>query len=168
MKMHRSLFDSVTPSLMVALLGAVVWGHAAPARAASLTSTVSVSVSGTLTTTSPAGTAESVSFSGIVQVKAVIVEDPDFGTPPIILLSFDLSGVTGVDAATGTKFVTSNVTRIQRRLTQRTDAVQFSFPFWPSGTTGITTSRVGGTSFSLSFDVLKRMLANATGSITNP
>jgi hypothetical protein len=168
MKMHRSLFDSVMPSLRVALLGAVVWGQAAPARAASFTSTVSVSVSGTLTTTSPAGTAESVSFSGIVQVKAVIVEDPDFGTPPIILLTFDLSGVSGVGASTGTKYVTSNLTRIQRRLTSISDAVQFDFPFWPSGTTGITTSRVGGSSFSLEFDVPKRILSKATGSIASP
>lgn len=178
MKMRKPSFTPVVLSFLVAFLGVVAWGQVAPANAATTTTTKSVLVSGevssndsqlltTSSTDSSGGGTESVSFSGRVALTADVADDPDFGTVPIVVLSIDLSKVTGKGKLTGKKYVTSNQSIIQRRL-RGSDAVQFTFPFWPSGTTGITTSRVGGASFSLSFDVGTKTLTGASGSITSP
>lgn len=179
MKIRRTLGIRVMPSLLVALFGVVIGGQSAPASAATSTTTVQqVRVSGIvsgssseLTTSSTesfagAGT-ESVSFSGQAVLRAVVTDDPDFGTVPIVVLTVDLSNITGVGSTSRTKYVTSNRSIIQRRL-RNSDAVQFTFPFWPSGTTGITSSRVGSASFSLTFDFNAKTLTGASGSVTSP
>lgn len=172
MRTHRSLF--VTLSFLAALLGA-----GASALAASTTTSTSVSVSGTVsgdsggdtlstsTDSSSGGGTESVSFSGDVVLRAVVTEDPDFGTAPIVVLTVDLSQLTGVGLDSGKKYVTKNLSVIQRRLTS-SDALQFTFPFWPSGTNGVASSRAGGASFSLNYDVVTKTLTGASGSITSP
>jgi hypothetical protein len=178
MKTRQPLFTPVALSFLVAVLGSIVMATGTPANAATTTTTTTVPVSGTVSggstdsqvgspSTSDATSTESVSFSGDVLLKADVVEDPDFGTTPIVLLSIDLSKVTGVGASSRTKYVTSNQNLIQRRL-RGSDAVQFTFPFWPSGTTGNTTSRVGGVSFSLTFNTLTRTLTGVSSSITSP
>lgn len=178
MKIHRPSFHPVVLSFLGMLLGTVVWGQGTSAIAATTTTTTSVSVSGTVSggsgtstlsasdSTSGGGT-ESVSFSGQVVLKAVVTDDPDFGTAPIVILTIDLSNVAGVGSTSRKKYVTTNRSIIQRRLTG-SDAVQFTFPFWQSGTNAVTSSRVGGVSFTLSYDVGTKTLSGAAGSITSP
>lgn len=178
MKIFRAMFTPVVSSLLVAMVGALAWGVGTPASAATTDTSVQVSVSGQVgasstevqssSTDSLTGTStESVSFSGKALIKAKVIEDPDFRTAPIVLLSIDLSGISGVGTLSRTKYVTTNKNLVQRRL-RTSDAVKFTFPFWPSGTSATAAGPVGAVSFSLSFDVNTRKLTGATGSITSP
>jgi hypothetical protein len=63
------------------------------------------------------GGAESVSFSGQAKVSANVVTDPDFGGTPTVMLSIDLSGLSGVGAATSKKYVTADGEILNRGLT---------------------------------------------------
>lgn len=178
MKIRRTWVIRVMPSLLAALFGAIVWGQGTLANAATTTTATTVKVSGVVSGSSSQLTSsstesfsgegtESISFSGQAVLRAVVADDPDFGTAPIVVLTVDLSKVTGVGSMSQKKYVTSNQSIIQRRL-RSSDAVRFTFPFWPSGTTGITSSRVGGAYFSFSFDVNAKTLTGASGSITSP
>jgi hypothetical protein len=162
MKIFRTMFIPVMPSLLVAIAVALAWGMGAPAGAASTDTSLQVAVSGLSGTVT-----ESVSFSGKALIRAKVVEDPDFRTPPIVLLSIDLSGISGVGTLSRKKYVTTNTSLVQRRL-RASDSIQFTFPFWPSGTSGSTTDPVGAVSFSLSFDLNTWTLTGVTGSITSP
>src|SRR5262245_7270560 len=176
MKMRRSQFPSVPLSLFLAMT-ALWWVPAlAQTAAMSASTTVSTSTSSTTTTTSTlalvpvtgvvTGGAESVSFSGKAKVSANVVTDPDFGGTPTVVLSIDLSGLSGVGAATGKKYVTADGETVNRRLAAA-DTVQYTFPFYVSGASAMST-RVGSASFNLSFDVNTLRLTGATGSIGSP
>ena len=178
MKMRRSLFPSVPLSLIVAMAATAPW-WGAPASAQttiSSSTTLATSTSSTTTTTSTAalvavqgvvtGGAESVSFSGKAKVNADVVTDPDFGGTPTIVLSIDLSGLSGVGAATRKKYVTADGEIVNRRLAAG-DTVQYTFPFYEAGA-GPLTARVGLVSFNLSFDVNTLKLTSASGSVGSP
>jgi hypothetical protein len=113
------------------------------------------------------GQPESVSFSGQARLKANVVTDPDFGSPPTLVLSIDLSKVTGVGSSTGKKYVTSNQETLTRRLSAA-DTVQATFPFYLSGDSAMASSRVGTASFNLSFNVNTLQLTGASGEIVSP
>jgi len=176
MKTHRPLFTAGAPLLMAAVVASLVSGSPANAQTtimASTTSTTSTSSTST-TTTTPAlvtvngvvsGSPESVSFSGQAQLNANVVTDPDFGAPPTVVLSVDLSNITGVGSSTGKKYVISNQEILNRRLAAA-DTVQMTFPFSQNGSSGA--SGIGMASFNLSFDVITLKLTGASGSIANP
>lgn len=180
MKTRRSLFTLGVLSLGVAILASVAALSGSLANAQTTTiaasTTSSTSTSSTTTTTATAalvsikgtvsGLPESVAFSGQAQLNANVVTDPDFGAPPTVVLSLDLSKVTGVGVSTGKKYVTSNQEILNRGLTAA-DTVQFTFPFLPSGGSAMS-SRVGLASFNLSFDVNTLKLTGATGAIGSP
>jgi hypothetical protein len=179
MKMHRSSFTAVPLSLFVAMTAALQWWGSAPAGADTeimTSTTTSTSTSSTTTaTTTPAwvsikgtvsGAPESVAFSGQAKLTARVVTDPDFGAVPTVVLSIDLSGVTGVGSSTGKTYVNSNQEIVNRRLTAA-DMVQLTFPFYPSGTSTMA-ARVGMASFNLRFDVNTLKLTAASGSIGSP
>ena len=180
MNMHRSLFPSVPLSLFLAMT-APWWAAPAAAQTATATTlststTVATSTSSATTTTSTSalvpvtgvvtGGAESVSFSGKAKVNANVVTDPDFGGTPTIVLSIDLSGLSGVGASTKKKYVTADGDVINRRLAAG-DIVQYNFPFYESGA-NVMSARVGSVSFNLSFDVNTLKLTGATGSVGSP
>ena len=167
-------------SLLVATVGALAWGTSAPAYAASTDTTLQASVSGQVggstagaqTQSSsfgaPAsGSTEGVTFSGNALIKAKVIEDPDFRTPPIVVLTIDLSGITGVGATSRKRYVTTNETIIQRRL-RPSDTVALTFPFWVSGTTSDGKGPLGAMSINLTYNVDTRQLTAAAGSITSP
>jgi hypothetical protein len=186
MKMRRQFFPG-SVALCVAL-AAPWWSAPAAAQTAavdavsvstttlSASTTLATSTSSTTTTTSTgalvpvvgvvSGGAESVSFSGKAKVKAEVVTDPDFGGIPTVVLSIDLSGLSGVGAATKKKYVTADGEIVNRRLTA-IDTVQYTFPFYESGASA-TSVRVGLVSFNLSFDVNTLKLTGASGSIGSP
>jgi hypothetical protein len=172
MKKYRAM------SLLVATVGALAW--ATLVCAASTDTTLQASVSGQVggstgsaqtqssSLDSPAsGSTEGVTFSGNALIKAKVIEDPDFRTPPIVVLSIDLSGITGVGATSRQKYVTTNETIIQRRL-RPSDTVALTFPFWLSGNTSTGKGPLGAISISLTYDVNTRQLTAAAGNITSP
>ncbi len=176
MKMRRSLYPSVPLSLIAA--AAMPWWGAPASAQTTITSSAAVatSTSSTTTTTSTAalvpvagtvsGGAESVSFSGKAKLSADVVTDPDFGGTPTVVLSIDLSGLSGVGAATRKKYVTADGAIVNRRLAAG-DAVQYTFPFYESGASP-SSARVGLVSFNLSFDVNTLKLTSASGSVGSP
>ena len=185
--MRRSQLSSVARSVALAIGAATLcWTVPAAAQTAaavsatattlSASTTVSTSTSSTTTTTSTSavvpvsgvvtGGAESVSFSGKAKVSADVVTDPDFGGTPTIVLTIDLSGLSGVGASTRNKYVTADGETLNRRLTA-VDTVQYTFPFFASGA-GVMSAREGSVSFNLSFDVNTLKLTGVTGSVGSP
>src|SRR5262245_50060481 len=142
MKKLRAIFVQL-------LAGMLAWGVAAPAAAAPTASSVQATVNGQ---TGTGGATESVTFSGKALITARVMEDPDFRTPPIVVLTVDLSGVSGVGATSKKKYVTTDKAIVQRRL-RPSDSVAISFPYWVSGTTATGTGPVGTMSITLTYNV---------------
>ncbi|MGB5081817.1 MAG: hypothetical protein WBO23_13860 [Burkholderiales bacterium] len=162
MKIHRLSFTLI--SVLVAALAGAVWLGSAPARAAFATmmSNISPTVKGTVF-----GRPESVAFSGIVPIESKMVTDPDFGGGPNIVLSINLSGVSGTGLSTRTKYATATQQVFIRPLAA-SDVVEFTFPFAPSGTSVTGVARDGLVTFKLTFDVATGRLTGAAGSIATP
>ena len=159
MKTRRPL-SAVVLALLVGGIGGLV-GGSSPALAV-----VSIASSGT--TTIPyggtvRGAPEPVFLVGFVQIDMVVVEDPDFGTPPVVRLNFDFSNVTGVGLKTGTKYVTSGGQELVRPLVA-TDVVDVTFAIFPSGTAGFTRARPALASFTLKYNVRAETFASGTAS----
>jgi hypothetical protein len=168
-------------SVLVAAAGALAWGVAVPAGAASTDTTLQAAVSGQVgggvNAQSQSSSAESqsltgavterITFSGNAVVKANVRQDPDFRTPDIVILTVDLSGISGVGATSRKKYVTTDKAIVQRRL-RPSDTVVLSFPFWQSGSTAPGSGPVGNLTLTLSFDVNTRALTAAAGSVTSP
>ena len=120
--MRRSPFASKPLPVALAISTALCWTIPAAAQSQALSApatmsastTVATSTSSTTTTTSTSalvpvsgvvtGGAESVSFSGQAKVSASVVTDPDFGGTPTVILSIDLSGLSGVGANRGPRW----------------------------------------------------------------
>ena len=176
MKTRRSLFTPAMLSLAAIAAGAVSGLPASAQTAITASTAVPTSTSSATTTTATAGLVsmagivsgvpESVAFSGLAQLNANVVTDPDFGSPPTVVLSIDLGRVTGVGLSTGKKYVISNQEILNRGLTAA-DTVQVTFPFYPSGGSAMS-PRVGMASFNLSFDLTTLRLTGASGDIANP
>jgi hypothetical protein len=110
------------------------------------------------------GQPESVSFSGQARISSRLVPDPDFGRPSI-LLRIDLSGLSGVGASTGARYVVSSKELVQRRLAG-SHVVVINFPFTASNGAGTPQSAVA--SFALDFDFNTGAVTKATGTILTP
>jgi hypothetical protein len=176
MKPHDPMFAPALASLLAA--GALALGFAAGAASTdtSVQAAIKGQVGGPAAGQTQSSTAESsaltgasterVNFSGSVVIKANVRDDPDFRTPPIVVLSIDLSGVSGVGATTRKKYVTTNQAIVQRRL-RPTDTVDVSFPFWVSGTSETASGPVGKLSIALTYDVNTKALTSAVGSVTS-
>jgi hypothetical protein len=175
MKTRRSQFTPGALSLSAAMLASIVAPASAQTTIMAPTTAATSTSSATTATTTPAlvtikgivsALPESVSFSGQARLNAKVVTDPDFGRTPTVVLSIDLSNITGVGAATGKKYVISNQEILTRRLTAA-DTVQATFPFYVSGGSAMSPS-IGMASFNLSFDVNTYKLTGASGSIASP
>jgi hypothetical protein len=123
-------------------------------------STSGVSIKGIVT-----GQPESVSFSGQAQIGSRLVRDPDFGRP-VLLLTIDLSSVSGVGQSTKAKYVVPTQELVQRHLAPSHD-VEITFPFVRNGTDG-SSARTGVASFALSFDPSTGAVTSATGKVASP
>ena len=113
-----------------------------------------VPVSGVVT-----GAPESVTFSGSAKVGTRLAPDPDFGSPSLVV-SIDLTGVSGLGASTRTKYVISGPEIVQRRLAP-SYTVDLTFPFYKNGSNGTTDARSGAATFSFTVDP-------GTGAISSP
>src|SRR5262245_41560893 len=141
MKTRRTLLKGGVLAAAAALAGGALWVAQAPAQVMRPWNTSLVSVSGTVS-----GTPESVSFSGTAKIGTRLAPDPDFGSPSLVV-SIDLTGVSGVGSATRTKYVISGPEIVQKRLVP-SYLVDITFPFYKSGTNGSTDARSGLATFS--------------------
>jgi len=168
---NRSLFASMA---VLAAIGVPSFASAQTTiGASSTTSTATLSATTTTATSalvsvkgSVIGAPENVNFSGQAQVSTKIVTDPDFGLPPTVLVSIDLSNVAGVGASTGKKYVVVSQETLRRPF-NAADLVQITFPFYPSGG-GSASSRLGEASFSLGYDVRTLKLTGVSAQIATP
>jgi Na+-transporting NADH:ubiquinone oxidoreductase subunit NqrB len=179
MKIRRALLKSGMLAAAAAMAGGALWVGETPAQdatslqtldASSASSTASaiqiqrawntsnVSVSGIVS-----GTPESVSFSGTAKVGTRLAPDPDFGSPNLVL-SIDLTGVSGVGSSTRMKYAIGGPEIVQKRLAA-SHLVEITFPFYKSGTDGTTGARSGAASFTIDVDMATGAVTNATGNI---
>jgi hypothetical protein len=166
MNMHRALLTAVVP----ALLGL----SAAPAGAQDSVAVSAPSAIGAFATASSSlvpvagvvtGTPESVTFSGQALVQSVLVQDPDFGRPSL-LVTVDLSSVSGVGSSTKAKYVVAAREVVQRRLAS-SQRVVFTFPFSRSGTTTIP-PRAGVMSMAFDVDLNTGAVSRVTANVGSP
>jgi len=151
---------TIVLSLLVAILGGLV-GSSGPAQAV-------VSVASTGTTTIPysgtvQGPPEDVHLSGSAQISFKVVRDLDFGKPPSVLLTIDMSRVSGVGAKSGLKYVTSGGQNLLRPLVA-VDQVDITFAFFPSGRDGSSQARSALASFTLTYDLGAERLSQGSAS----
>jgi len=161
MKIRGALFNPVVLALLVAIAGgAAVWWGGTPAYAAGIWRTTLVPIVGTVS-----GPPERVLFWGQARINSRLAPDPDFHRPSLVL-TIDLTGVSGVGSS-GTKYVISGPEIVQRGLAA-SHLVEITFPFFQSGTTGISSAQSGVASFALSFDLNTGAVMTATASIASP
>src|SRR5256885_15664244 len=135
----KTLRLSVTPvvlSLFALVLSGLLWWAGTPARAAFAPTIAPIPVSGIVT-----GQPESVKFSGQAQVSSELVLDTSkFNLPPAVILTFDLSGVSGTGSSSGAKYVAGgNGTNVYRRLVSA-DTVEITFPFTRGTTMSVSSA----------------------------
>jgi len=154
MKSKRTLFGSIALSLIVGVVGVMVWGGI-HAQAATVDSTLSIPVSGTVTATD--GT--KITFSGTVVINSSAVTDaPD--TPPFTILTFDTSNITGTSGkgASLKTYNTAGYQVVKVRSLKPTDVISMTVPVNLAGAS-VTLAKEWLATFTLNF--------NATGQITS-
>jgi len=167
MKMPRLLVTPAVLSLLVVVLSGLAWWTGTPARAAPVpivTTTVLIPISGTVI-----GQPENVRFSGQAQVSSDLVLDASrFQRPPAVILTVDLSKVSGTGLSTGAKYAAGgNGTSVFRPLVSA-DTIEITFPFSRGTTMGMSSVHTGVVSFALNFDLGTGALTSGTGSIATP
>ena len=179
MKTRRALLKGGVLAAAAALAGGALWVGQAPAQVEATSATLDstsalaapsavmrpwntslVAVSGIVS-----GSPESVSFSGTAKIGTRLAPDPDFGSPSLVV-SIDLSGVSGVGSSTRTKYVISGPEIVQKRLVP-SYAVDITFPFYKSGTMGTAGARSGQATFSFNVDSATGAVSGAIGSINS-
>src|SRR2546423_1081751 len=148
MKIRRLPVGAVALSLFAVALSGLLWWAGTPARAAFAPAIALIPVSGIAT-----GQPESVKFSGQAQVSSELVLDTSkFNVPPAVILTIDLSNVSGTGSSTGAKYVAGgNGTNVYRPLVSN-DTVEITFPFSRGTTlsvssTGLSSVRSGVLTF---------------------
>ena len=158
MKSKRTLFGSIALSLIVGVVGVMVWGGM-HARAATVDSTLTLPVSGTVTTTD--GT--KITFSGTVVINSSAVTDaPD--TTPFTILTFDTSNITGTSGK-GANVKTHNTGGYQvvkTRTLKPTDVISMTVPVNIVGDS-VTLAKVWQATFTLNFNTSGQL---TSGSVT--
>ena len=141
--------------------GVAATGTIPAAESAGTWKTALVSVAGLVN-----GAPEDVSFVGVARVSTRLARDPDFGQPNLIM-SFDMSEVTGIGASTLTSYVISGPSIVHRRHAA-SHSVELTFAFFPAGTSGVTKARTGMGNFVLSVDSASGSVSAVTAAISSP
>ena len=159
MKSKRSLFGSIALSLIVGVVGVMVWGGV-HAQAATVDSTLSLPVSGTVTATD--GT--KITFSGTVVIKSSAITDAA-DTPPFTILTFDTSNITGTSGkgATLKNYDTAGYQVVKIRDLKPTDVISMTVPVNVAGAS-VTLAKEWLATFTLNFNVATGQLTS--GSVT--
>jgi len=159
MIMRRSLLASVLSFLLIGVVGGLLWGDG-PAAAANVKSTRTILVGGTVTVNAP----EVIPFSGNVQIKTVLVPDPDFRLPPLVHVSIDFLDVQGLGQTTKTKYFANGADELNRAF-RASDQLDLTFGIITE-TDRSTSVGTGLVTLTLTFDTAGN-LTSATGSVSN-
>jgi hypothetical protein len=182
MKTRGALLKGSLLAAAAAIAGGALWVRETPAQVDATSSALTVDTSTALAVPATqiqrpwsnrfvvvsgvvSGTPESVSFTGVARVGARLAPDPDFGFPSLVM-TIDLTGITGVGLSTRTKYAIGGPEIVQRRLAA-THLVDITFPFYQSGTDGSSGARSGAASFALDVDTASGSVTSATGSIAS-
>ncbi len=181
MKIHRALFKGSVLAMAAALAGGALWVGPTPAQVDATSTSTSTSLTSAMLAPSTvmqpwntslvsvsgivSGSPESVSFSGTAKVATRLAPDPDFGSPSLVV-SIDLTGVSGVGSSTRTKYVISGPEIVQKRLVP-SYAVEITFPFYERGTNGTSGARSGLATFSFNVDAATGAVSAPVGSIAS-
>ena len=111
-----------------------------------------------VTSDAPVTTVEAVRFAGQAVINSRMAPDPDFGQPSLIML-FDLSGVVGTGAQSGTRYIIPAQEYVVRPHVAN-QVVEFVFPMTPDVNQPVTAARTGLARFVLNVDL-------ATGDVTS-
>jgi hypothetical protein len=171
MKIRKALLTPVALSVLAALAGAPAGAQDAATSAVMLSAPTTSGLATSSASAVPisgivSGQPETVSFSGQAQIASRLVQDPDFGRP-VLLLTVNLSTVSGVGSSTKAKYVIPSQELVQRHLAP-SHQVEVTFPFMKSGSTDGSSARTGVASFSLSFDTNTGAVTSATGNVASP
>ena len=175
MKNRAALLKSGVLAAAVAVACAGLWVGQTPAQETTSAATLDSSTTSSTTSTSSvqrpwntslvsvsgtvSGTPESVNFSGTAKIGTRVAPDPDFGSPQLVV-SIDLTTVSGVGSSTRTKYVIGGPEIVQKRLAP-SYSLDLTFPFYKSGTDGTTGARAGAATFSFTVD-------GSTGTVSSP
>ena len=185
MKNRRALLKGGIVAAAAFAAGGALWVGQAPAQVAATAAQSDATASTSLTSAMMApsavmrpwntslvavsgivsGTPESVSFSGTAKVATRLAPDPDFGSPSLVV-TIDLTGISGVGSSTRTKYSIGGPEIVQKRLAP-SYAVDITFPFYKSGTNGTSDARSGQASFSFNVDSATGAVSSAIGSIAS-
>jgi hypothetical protein len=162
MKSKRSLFGYIALSLIVGVVGVMVWGGM-HAQAANVDSTLSLPVSGTVTTTD--GTR--IAFSGTVVIKSSAVTDVT-DAPPFTILTFDTSNITGTSGNGANKktYDTGGYQVTKIRSLKPTDVISMTVPVDLAGAS-VTLAQEWLATFTLSFNASGQLTAGSVTATTN-
>jgi len=166
MKMSRLPVTPVVLPLLVVALSGLAWWAGVSATPVNAPITALIPVSGIVS-----GQPESVRFSGQAQVSSELVLDPSrFHHLPAVILTFDLSNVSGTGSSSDTRYTAgSDGTTVLRQLVSA-DTIEVTFPF-SRGTmsmSGMSSVRTGVVSFALSFDLNTGAITRGTASVAAP
>jgi hypothetical protein len=180
------LFKGSVLAMAAALAGGVLWVGQTPAQVDATAAQVDATAASTSLTSAMmapsavmrpwntslvavsgivSGTPESVSFSGTAKVATRLAPDPDFGSPSLVV-TIDLTGISGVGSSTRTKYSIGGPEIVQKRLAP-SYVVDITFPFYKSGTNGTSDARSGQASFSFNVDSATGAVSSAIGSIAS-
>ena len=160
MKMLGALFSPVALSVLAAIAGGAAWSGDVPAQTAGTWNTALVPIKGTVS-----GKSENVVFSGQAKVNSKLALDPDFNRPSLVL-TIDLTGLSGVGTSTRTKYVIAGPENGQRSVAA-SHVVEFTFPFAQSGAMNLRSAQSGVASFALGFDPATGAVTSASGNVTS-
>src|SRR5436309_813642 len=164
MKTLRLSVTRIVLLLFAVVVSGLAWWAGTPARAAFAPTVALIPASGIVT-----GQPESVKFSGQVQVSSELVLDTShFNTPPAVILTFDLSNVSGTGSSSGAKYTAGgNGTSVYRPLVSN-DTVEITFPFSRGTTMSMSSARSGVATFAFSFDLNTGAITKGTANIAAP
>ncbi|HEX8184774.1 MAG TPA: hypothetical protein VF747_08485 [Blastocatellia bacterium] len=162
MKATRSLFRTVALSALVWIIGGLVW-NGIPVQAASIDSTISIPVSGTVTQAD--GT--KITFGGSVTVRSSAVTDVA-GIPPFVMLTFDCSTVTATSGSGANKktYDTKGYQVTKIRDLQASDVIVMTAPVLQTGS-GVLTANPVQVTATLNFNVTTGVLTSGTLTVGN-
>lgn len=104
-----------------------------------------------VTSTAPVNGVEPVQFSGQALIKSRLAPDVEFGKPTFVML-VDLTGITGVGAQTGTKYILSSQEYIVRPHAA-SQSVELTFPMATGPDATIDRVRTGSARLVMNVDV---------------
>jgi hypothetical protein len=162
MKSRRSLFGSIALLLIVGVVAVLTWGGMR-AQAATVDSTLSLPVSGIVTTTD--GT--KINFSGTVVVHSSAVLDAT-DAPPFTVLTFDTSNVTGTSGSGANRksYDTRGYQVVKIRDLKPTDVISMTVPVDLAGAS-VTLAKEWLATFTLNFNTAGQLTSGSVSATTN-